>query len=209
MRQIFVAVSVVVLLVVVAVLFLKRPVQNNVTVSNEPQKQVADHPSRTSNVTPPSRIMARIDETHEKVVHYTVSIPVYETHTKLVNYTVMRPVTETLVKNVPYTVMKAVTTEHTVLDALPDDDSRDRVVKTVMHIPEAKMKPVVYTVTKMVPEQRKKSVTYQTCRMVTEKRQKTVQYTTSRFVPAAELQNELEQQRESEIDPIGSNRCLN
>lgn len=155
---------------------------------------------------PPNSAMARIVETHEKVVNYAVATPVYETHTKKVKYTVMVPVTETHVRQVPYTVMRVVTSEH----APPaNSENADRIIRTVAHVPETKVKSVAYTVTKMVPEERTKIVAYKTCRIVTETKQKTVQYTTTRFVPAAALQRELERQSENAVDPMGVNRCLN
>lgn len=153
-----------------------------------------------------SNAKAKVLETHEKVINYTVSVPVRETHTKDVQYTVMTPVAETHVKDVNYTVMRVVEEEHTIPGS---DESGDRIVKTVKHIPESRVKSVSYTVTKMVPERRTKTVTYTTCRYVSETRQKTVQYTTTREVDAATLQNEADPASESELDPMGSNRCLN
>ena len=153
-----------------------------------------------------SKAKAKIFETREKVINYTVSVPVRETHTKDVQYTVMTPVAETHVKDVNYTVMRVVEEEHTIPGS---DGSGDRIVKTVKHVPESRVKSVAYIVTKMVPERRTKTVTYTTCRYVSESRQKTVQYTTTRMVDAATLQNEADPASESELDPMGSNRCLN
>ena len=212
MRKSIFAISFAVLIGVCAVTVLRRPVQIDSTVSHEVHPPIAQQPvivHQPEGEAMPSdsqTAMAKIYETHEKVINYSVSFPVYDTHTKELSYTVMKPVTETLTKEVPYTVLRTITELH------PNSENaeiKDRIIRTVKHIPETKMKLISYTVTKVVPEQRTKTVTYTSCRMVTEARHKTVQYTTCREVPALTLQIELEQDNENAKDPMGSNRCLN
>jgi YTV len=182
--------------------FRQLPLDDTVVHQAESEAPANQRPTEASDAAVPNA-MAKIVETHEKVVHYTVRVPVHETHTKQVNYTVMCPVAETREKEVYYTVMKQVTEEHMTSD---NDESQDRIVKTIKYIPERRARAVSYTVTKMVPETRTKTISYRTCRMVTEKRQKTVQYTTTRYVPMDALQSE---SVDENSDPIGTNRCLN
>ena len=181
-----------------------RQTPSDDTVFPRAQSEAPANPRTTeANAAAVPNALAKIVETHEKVIHYTVCVPVHETHTKQVNYTVMRPVAETREKDVYYTVMKQVTEEHMASD---NDESQDRIVKTIKYIPERRARAVSYTVTKMVPETRTKTISYRTCRMVTEKRQKTVQYTTTRYVPVDELRSE---SVDENSDPMGTNRCLN
>jgi len=212
MRKSIFAISFAVLFGVCSVIVLRRPTQIDSNPSQEihppivQQPAIIHHPDGGANSPVPLNAMARIYETHEKVIHYSVRFPVYDTHTKEINYTVMKPVTETLTKEVRYTVLRTFTELH------PNSESaeiKDRNVKTVKQIPETKVKLISYKVTKMVPERRTKTVTYKNCRMVIEARHKTVQYTTCREVPALTLQNKLEQENENAEDPMGSNRCLN
>jgi hypothetical protein len=207
MTKTTVAISIVVLLGGTALIILPRPTQEIQLTSGVSAKPILQSPTvEASALSGPSESMAKIFETHERVIDYFVRVPVYETHTKNVHYTVNRPQTETRVKEVAYRVIRTVVEEHPVAG---NGGTGDRIVKTVKQIPESKVKPVMYTVCKMVAEQKTKAVTYTTCRMVTEARQKTVQYTTCRFVPAGTLQHELDQANERAIDPLGSNRCLN
>lgn len=200
------AIACVVLLGGTALTVIPRPSQADRASSQELSKPILPQPVVGSHTASQLRTLGRVYETHEKVINYTVSVPVYETHTKELNYTVMRPATETFVKEVHYTVIRTVAEEHSESNS---DVGNDRIVKTVKQVPESKVKSISYTVTKMVPEQRTKTVVYRTCRFATETRQKLVQYTTCRFVPATTLQKELDQTNENSTDPMGSNRCLN
>jgi hypothetical protein len=203
MRKTISAISIVVFLSGGALIILTRPIIVPWPTQVVQVVTVRDVAASASNQ---SNAMARIFETHEKVINYTVIVPVHETHTKEVHYTVMKPVTETREKQVAYTVMRTVVEGHSDSN---NDSADHRIVRTVKKIPESKVKSVRYTVCKMVPEQQTKTVTYTTCRMVTETRRKTVQYTTCRFVPAETLQNELDKVNENTIDPMGAHRCLN
>ncbi len=205
-KKTIVAISCVVLSGGMALIVVPRQLQIHRAASQEAPNPIKQQLVPPASPVGPAKALARVFETHERVINYLVSVPIYETHTKEVNYTVMTPVTETLVKEVPYSVLRTITEEHTIAGSGGSDD---RIVKSIKYVPESKVKSVRYSVCKMVPGQRTKTVTYKTCRIVTETRQKTVQYTTCRYVPAGTLQDEVDQVNERAIDPMGSNRCLN